>query len=117
MAGGWWVEGEFFAVLLEVESLHFGGEGADGVAGLFFEWSAVDCDGVACDFHGAFGAGEEEAFALFAAVDEVDAEAEIEAFGIVERVPAGHRGHRGRLSRSAGRRWPWRGWGRQPAMK
>ncbi len=83
-AGGWWVEGEFFAVLLEVESLHFGGEGADGVAGLFFEWSAVDCDGVACDFHGAFGAGEEEAFALFAAVDEVDAEAEIEAFGIVE---------------------------------
>ena len=39
---------------------------------------------VAGDLHGAFGAGEEEAFAFFAAVDEVDAEAEVEAFGIVE---------------------------------
>ena len=83
-AGGWWIEGEFFAVLLEVEPLHFGGEGADGVARFFFEWRAIDGDGVAGDLHGAFGAGEEEAFALFAAVDEVDAEAEVEAFGIVE---------------------------------
>ena len=83
-AGGWRVEGEFLAVLLEVLPLHFGGEGADGVAGLFFEGRAADGDRVAGDLHGAFGAGEEEAFAFFTAVDEVDAEAEVEAFGIVE---------------------------------
>ena len=34
--------------------------------------------------HGAFGAGEEEPFALLAAVDEVDAQTEVEALRIVE---------------------------------
>ena len=91
-AGGWWVQGEFLAVLLEVEPLHFGGEGADGVAGFFLERCAVDGDGVAGDLHGALGAGEEEALALFAAVDEVDAEAEVETFRIVEECEQDVRG-------------------------
>ena len=64
--------------------LHCVGEGADGVAGIFFAGGAGDGDGLAGDLHGAFGAGEEEAFAFVAAIDEVDAEGEVEAFGIVE---------------------------------
>src|SRR5271170_6786851 len=74
----------FFAVLLEVLALHCVGEGGDGVAGFGCRWSAVYGDGVAGDLHLAFGASEEEAFALFSSIDEVDAKAEVEALGIVE---------------------------------
>ena len=50
------------------------GKGADHQAGICLARHAVDADKVAADLHCAFGAGEDEAFALFAAVDKVDAQ-------------------------------------------
>ena len=76
--------GIFLTVLLEEFLLHCDGEGADGVAGVFFARDAGDGDGLAGDLHGAFGASEEEALAFVAAVDEVDSEAEVEALRVVE---------------------------------
>src|SRR5882757_208252 len=74
----------FLPVLLRVFLLHFVCKGADREAGLLLAWCAVNGYAIACDLHLALGAGEEEAFALFAAIDEVDAEAEVEALRVVE---------------------------------
>src|SRR5260370_20107116 len=74
------------AVLVEGALLHVVGEGVNGVAGLSFAGGAADGDRTVGVLHGAFGDGEGKALALFAAVDEVDAEAEVEALGVVEET-------------------------------
>jgi len=76
--------GIFLTVLLDGFLLYLVAEGADGVAGFSFARGARNGDSLAGYLHGAFGAGEEEALALVATVDEVDAEREVEAFWVVE---------------------------------
>ena len=78
------LDGIFFAVLFDVLPLHGVGEGGNGVAGLGCKRSAGDGDGVAGNLHEPFRACEKEALAFLAAVDKVDAKAEIEALRIVE---------------------------------
>src|SRR6266516_2351231 len=66
--------------------LHGFGVGADHQAGLFLARSAADTDGVVGNLESALRSGEDEPFALLASVDEVDAQAEVEALRIVEQA-------------------------------
>ena len=72
--------------------LHRVGEGVDGVAGRLFARHAADGHAVAANLHCAFGAGEDETFALLAAIDEVHAQAQVESLAIVEQTEH-HVGH------------------------
>src|ERR1700692_1542794 len=74
----------FFSVLLNVLPLHGVGKCGDGIARFGFTRGAGYGDGVLANLHENFRAGEEEAFALGSAVDEVDTKAEIEALWIVK---------------------------------
>src|ERR1039458_908083 len=76
-------------VLIDNDLLHGCRKGFNGVAGSFFSGNTRHADGITGDFHGALGAGEEEALALFAAVNEVDTEAESESLLVIEEAEDG----------------------------
>lgn len=78
------LDGVLLAVFRDVLLLHGIRKGGDGIAGLLFAGSAVNGDRLAGDNHLAFGAGEDEAFALLASVDKIDAQAQVEVFRVVE---------------------------------
>src|ERR1700739_1733021 len=65
--------------------LHRLGERTHCKARLRLAWNAAQCHYSPTDLQCAFGARENQALALFAAVDEIDAQAQIESFGIVEQ--------------------------------
>src|SRR5581483_3281952 len=65
--------------------LHGLAVGADHEARFLLARSAADAHEVASDLHGAFRAGEDQAFALISAIDEVHAECEVKSLRIVEQ--------------------------------
>src|SRR5580698_347181 len=81
---GWMRQRIFSPVVLKYLLLHGLGECIDGVAGLLGKRGPVHAHRVSVDLHRAFRSRENQRFAFFAAVDEIDAQAEIEAFPIVE---------------------------------
>src|SRR5215472_17047087 len=73
------------AVQLDRALLHLVRKRADAVAWFLLAWGTCHGDGLAGDLHRALGPGKEEAFALVASIDEVDAQREVEALGVVEQ--------------------------------
>src|SRR5579859_199824 len=95
-------------IVVEDALLHGLGEAVDEEAGLLLARGAADGQRVEGNLQRAFGAGEDQAFAFLAAIDEVHAQAEVESFGIVKQAEHDIVGVAAIFQRSAGRRSPWR---------
>src|ERR1700691_827979 len=82
----------FLLVFLKNARLHRIGEGSDHEAWFFFQRHTAYDDAVTGNLHRAFRAGENQAFAFFASIYEVHAQAQVEALRIIKE-PHHHVGH------------------------
>ena len=78
--------GIFLVVFLDDARLHRIGEGSDHEARLLLQRHAAYDDAVAGYLHCAFGAGENQAFVLFASIDEVHAQTQVETLWIIKET-------------------------------